>query len=53
MSDEWIVICAEEGEEFQEYEDKDGKRIAVGEPVGIENPETRRFILLNGVFYAN
>jgi len=48
--DGWVVVCAEAGDEFQHYVDKDGKPIAVGQPIGIEKSDTLR--LLDGVFFA-
>ena len=51
-----VFIQAEEGKEFQQYVDKDGKQIPSGKTVGVEmthfNGEVS-FHLLTGIFFSN
>jgi hypothetical protein len=50
MKQDWVVICAEDGEEFQHYVDKKGKPIKQGEPIGIEKGNVLK--LLDGVYFS-
>jgi len=49
------IIYAEDGVGFQEYCNKDGKRIECGEPIGIEmtKDDKTELTLLNNVYFSS
>jgi len=49
--DGWVIIMAEDGEEFQEYMDNAGRIVPAGTPVGLE--KGKEFIMLKGIFYSS
>jgi hypothetical protein len=53
--DDYEIVLATEGEDFQQYVDKDGDRLKDGTPVGIEIKEKGEWELhlLKGVFFDN
>lgn len=48
-------VCAEDGDDFQQYCDKKGKRIKTGEVVGVELKKGNvwKFYLIEGIRYDN
>ena len=51
-----VFIQAEEGKDFQQYVDKDGKHISYGKTVGVEITDFKgniTFHLLTGIFFSN
>jgi hypothetical protein len=50
--DDWVIIYAEEGEEFQQYCYPDGEPIEPGTPIGIESESRNELHLLYYARYA-
>ncbi len=50
MDEDWIVVEATVGEEYQQYVDKEGLPVPEGEPVGIEKGDD--FRMLDGIYYG-
>ena len=49
--EEWTIIYATKGKDFQEYKYSNGERVPEGEPIGIEKDDELR--LLNGIYYSD
>lgn len=49
--EEWTIIYATKGKDFQEYKYSNGERVPDGAPIGIEKDDELK--LLNGIYYSD